>query len=210
MREVCAGRARATPRPRSRATSTSIACVRGIAGMAAAMDGLDALVFTGGVGERGAASAPPARGGLGFLGVAIDDAANAAATPDAEVSAGGAPVRILVVRAREDLEMARQVRAVLAADGRRPASRAARPSRPTRAVALARPDPVAHLGHVVAVLARVARGGAAARRPSAGAAPAARAPSPGTRSMTSITRWKRSRSLSMTMSNGVVVVPSSL
>ena len=35
-------------------------------------------------------------------------------------------------------------------------------------------------------------------------------PSVGTRSMTSITRWKRSRSLSMTMSNGVVVVPSSL
>ena len=38
----------------------------------------------------------------------------------------------------------------------------------------------------------------------------ARAASPGTRSMTSITRWNRSRSLSMTMSNGVVVVPSSL
>ena len=33
---------------------------------------------------------------------------------------------------------------------------------------------------------------------------------PGTRSITSITRWKRSMSLSMTMSNGVVVVPSSL
>ena len=39
---------------------------------------------------------------------------------------------------------------------------------------------------------------------------AARVPSPGTRSITSMTRWKRSRSLSMTMSNGVVVVPSSL
>ena len=39
---------------------------------------------------------------------------------------------------------------------------------------------------------------------------ALRSPSPGTRSMTSITRWKRSRSLSITMSNGVVVVPSSL
>src|SRR5690606_25733275 len=39
---------------------------------------------------------------------------------------------------------------------------------------------------------------------------AARAPSEGTRSITSITRWYRSRSLSMTMSNGVVVVPSSL
>ena len=35
-------------------------------------------------------------------------------------------------------------------------------------------------------------------------------PRPGTRSITSITRWKRSRSFSMTMSNGVVVVPSSL
>ena len=39
---------------------------------------------------------------------------------------------------------------------------------------------------------------------------AARSPSPGTRSMTSITRWKRSRSLSITMSKGVVVVPSSM
>ena len=39
---------------------------------------------------------------------------------------------------------------------------------------------------------------------------AARAPRPGTRSITSITRWYRSRSLSITMSNGVVVVPRSL
>src|SRR5664280_206781 len=39
---------------------------------------------------------------------------------------------------------------------------------------------------------------------------AARSRSPETRSITSITRWKRSRSLSITMSNGVVVVPSSL
>ena len=35
-------------------------------------------------------------------------------------------------------------------------------------------------------------------------------PSELTRSITSMTRWKRSKSLSMTMSNGVVVVPSSL
>ena len=54
---------------------------------------------------------------------------------------------------------------------------------------------------------RGARGGG---RPCAGATSAARVPSCGTRSITSITRWKRSMSLSMTMSNGVVVVPSSL
>ena len=39
---------------------------------------------------------------------------------------------------------------------------------------------------------------------------AARWARPGTRSITSMTRWNRSRSFSMTMSNGVVVVPSSL
>ncbi|WP_407655901.1 acetate/propionate family kinase [Capillimicrobium parvum] len=85
-----------------------------IAGMAAAMDGLHALVFTGGVGEASAPIRAAAADGLGFLGVAVDEAANAAAAPDAEISADGASVRALVVRAREDLEMARQVRAVLA------------------------------------------------------------------------------------------------
>ena len=39
--------------------------------------------------------------------------------------------------------------------------------------------------------------------------PGARSAKPGTLSMTSITRWNRSRLLSMTISNGVVVVPSS-
>jgi acetate kinase len=85
----------------------------GVAAMAAALGGLDALVFTGGVGERSAPVRAAAAGGLAFLGVAIDTARNEAADGDAEVSAGGAPVRTLVVRAREDLEIARQVRAVL-------------------------------------------------------------------------------------------------
>jgi acetate kinase len=85
-----------------------------IAAMAAAMDGLDALVFTGGVGEAAAPIRAATADGLGFLGVRIDGDANAAATPDAEISAPGARVRTLVIRAREDLEMARQVRAALA------------------------------------------------------------------------------------------------
>lgn len=84
-----------------------------IAAMAAAMDGLDALVFTGGVGERASEVRTRAAAGLGFLGVAVDAAADAAAVPDAEVSAPGARVRTLVVRAREDLEIARQTRAAL-------------------------------------------------------------------------------------------------
>jgi acetate kinase len=84
----------------------------GIAAMAAAMDGLDVIVWTGGVGQR----APVIRAagdGLGFLGVAIDHAKNETATGDQELTAPGATVRTLVVMAREDLEIARQVRRVL-------------------------------------------------------------------------------------------------
>jgi acetate kinase len=81
--------------------------------MAAALGGLDALVFTGGVGERASEIRTRAAEGLAFLGVAVDPERDAAAAPDADVSASSAAVRTLVIEAREDLEMARQVRACL-------------------------------------------------------------------------------------------------
>jgi acetate kinase len=80
------------------------------AGMAAALGGLDALVFTGGVGEHAPAIRAGAAERLAFLGVAI----GADADPDADLTAPGARVRTAVVAAREDVEMARQARAVLA------------------------------------------------------------------------------------------------
>ncbi len=82
-----------------------------IAAMTAALGGLDALVFTGRVGERSAEVRAGAADGLGFLGVAVDPERNARG--DEEIGAGD--VRVLVVEAREDLEIARGVRAVLAA-----------------------------------------------------------------------------------------------
>jgi acetate kinase len=85
----------------------------GIAAMAAALGGLDALVFTGGVGERSAPVREEACLGLGFLGVELDPGANAAVAGDTEVTASEAAVRVLVVAAREDVEIAHQVRAVL-------------------------------------------------------------------------------------------------
>ena len=87
-----------------------------IGAMVATLGGLDVLVFTGGVGERAASIRERAAAGLAFLGVAVHPPANAAATGDADVSEPGAAVRTLVVTAREDLEIARQVRAVLAPD----------------------------------------------------------------------------------------------
>jgi acetate kinase len=87
----------------------------GIAAMAAALGGLDALVFTAGVGEHVPRLRAAAAGGLAFLGVALDAQANATADGDTDISAAGAAVATHVVAAREDLEIARQVRAALGA-----------------------------------------------------------------------------------------------
>jgi acetate kinase len=87
-----------------------------IAAMAAAMKGLDVLVFTGGVGENAAPVRAAGAEGLRFLGVAVSAERNAAAAADLDISAAGAPVATLVIKAREDIEVAREVRRVLAAD----------------------------------------------------------------------------------------------
>jgi acetate kinase len=82
--------------------------------MAAALGGIDVLAFTGGVGENAPAVRERAVGGLGFLGIGLDRARNRTLTGDADVTSDGASARVLVVEAREDLEIARQTRAVLA------------------------------------------------------------------------------------------------
>jgi acetate kinase len=86
----------------------------GIATMASAMNGLDLLVFTGGVGENAASIRADTIAGLGFLGVQIDGPANASPTLDAEVTASAARVRTVVIEAREDVQIATEVRTLLA------------------------------------------------------------------------------------------------
>ena len=85
----------------------------GIAAMTAALGGVDVLVFTGGVGEHAPAIRARATAGLEYLGMHIDAPANDALTGEGDVGSAGSPVRTLVVRAREDLEMARQTRRAL-------------------------------------------------------------------------------------------------
>ena len=85
----------------------------GIGAMTASLGGLDALVFTGGVGEHSPEVRARTTSGLGFLGLAIDGVRNVEADGDFEITADGANVRTLVVRSREDLEIARQVRGAL-------------------------------------------------------------------------------------------------
>ena len=115
MREVLAG-ARAGDARAVLARDVYVHRLRGlIASMTASLGGLDALVFTGGVGERSSEIRSAATGELGFLGIAVDAARDADAHPDEDVSAPRATVKTFVIAAREDIEMARQARILLSA-----------------------------------------------------------------------------------------------
>jgi acetate kinase len=78
-------------------------------GCVATMGGLDALVFTGGVGEHSPVVRARAAGALEWIGVSIDDG------PGEEITASGAPVRSFVIEAAEDLAMAAEARSALEA-----------------------------------------------------------------------------------------------
>ncbi len=80
-----------------------------VAAMAVALGGIDALVFTAGVGENSAPVRQAVCARLSFLGVALDEPANATALPDSDIAAPGSGVRVVVLHTREDLVIARAV-----------------------------------------------------------------------------------------------------
>ena len=77
-------------------------------GMLAALGGLDALVFTGGIGEN----CPPVREGLcrqlAFVGVRLDPSRNEENPRDVDIAAANSRVRVLVIHAEEEWEIARE------------------------------------------------------------------------------------------------------
>lgn len=86
-----------------------------VASMAAAMGGLDGLIFSGGVGENSPQIRAACCDGLGFLDVAIDEHRNRSGDGDRRIGVPGRPVAVLVVESREDLQIARETRRVLGA-----------------------------------------------------------------------------------------------
>jgi acetate kinase len=85
-----------------------------VGGMAVSLGGLDALVFTAGIGENRADVRAAVAGRLELLGADLDTARNEAATLDGDVSKRGSALRIAVIRAREELVAARVARGFLA------------------------------------------------------------------------------------------------
>jgi acetate kinase len=116
LRDVLAGRADGDPDATLAFDVFVHRLCREIAAMTAATGGLDLLVMTGGVGEHAPLVRDQVATRLAYLGVQIDTEANECTAADGDISAAGAPVRTVVVTAREDLEIARRTATRLAPD----------------------------------------------------------------------------------------------
>jgi acetate kinase len=84
-----------------------------VASMAAAMGGVDGLVFAGGVGENSPRIRAACCAGLEFLGVTIDQGLNVTGDQDRQIGESGQSTAVLVVKSREDLQIALETRRLL-------------------------------------------------------------------------------------------------
>ncbi|MEG1682282.1 MAG: acetate kinase, partial [Oscillospiraceae bacterium] len=84
-----------------------------IGAYAAAMGGVDAVVFTAGVGENSADMRAHITAGLGFMGITIDAAKNKVRGEEIDISAAGAAVRTLVIPTNEELMIAKETAALV-------------------------------------------------------------------------------------------------
>ena len=108
FRKVEAASAEGNPRARLAFEMYADRVCSAIAALASVLGGLDALVFTGGVGEHSGSLRAAACERLSFAGVLLDRGRNSAAQADAEIGSG--PVRVFALRAREEWMIARETR----------------------------------------------------------------------------------------------------
>ncbi len=81
-----------------------------IGAYAAAMGGVDAVSFAGGIGENSALVRQKALEGLDFMGVSLDPEKNEAARPDCELTKQGGRVRIFCIATNEEIVVARKAK----------------------------------------------------------------------------------------------------
>ncbi|MEA5065635.1 MAG: acetate kinase, partial [Eubacteriales bacterium] len=91
---------------------------RTIGDYAAELNGLDQLAFTGGMGEHSARLRRAVCEGLTYLGVKIDEQANALLSGEGEISAADSKVRVVVIPANEELMVVRRAHDCLTATAR--------------------------------------------------------------------------------------------
>lgn len=82
---------------------------RAVGAMTSVLAGLDVLVFTGGIGENSNRVRRDVASSLSFAGAQLDEEKNRSAVPDVDIARRDSKVRILIVRAREDLIILREM-----------------------------------------------------------------------------------------------------
>lgn len=113
MREVLTGVQAGDDRARLALAIYAHRVRQAIGALTMTMGGIDALVFTAGVGEHAAPVRQAICTGLECLGLALDTHANASHHPDADVAREDSFGRILIIATREDVTMLREVVTVL-------------------------------------------------------------------------------------------------
>ena len=88
---------------------------RVIGSFAAVMGGVDAIVFTAGIGENGIANRDAICNGLEYLGTRIDSERNNVRGKEQEISAEGSKVKIFVIPTNEEIMIARDTQRITAA-----------------------------------------------------------------------------------------------
>jgi acetate kinase len=113
LREVLAAEETGHARARLAVSMFVYRLVACVGAMTASLGGVDALLFTGGIGEHSSLIRQRVLDGLAFLGIRIDRERDRAIASDADVALPDSSVRVLVVTAREDLSILRAVKRVL-------------------------------------------------------------------------------------------------
>src|SRR2546430_159892 len=108
MRDILAARKRGHSRAKLAFDIYVHRLQAGIGAMVAVLGGIDALIFSGGVGENSAEVREAACKQLAFLGLKLDDATNRHGTSDRDVAAPDSRVRVLIIRAQEDWAIAKE------------------------------------------------------------------------------------------------------
>lgn len=109
MREVLTAAAKGNPRAELAVRIYTYRIQQAVGALFVALGGVDALIFTAGVGEHSAQVRDMVCQGLGCLGVEIDAERNKRCTPDQDIATADSSVRVLVIAAREDRTMLDEV-----------------------------------------------------------------------------------------------------
>ena len=113
LRDVEAAAAQGNEDARNAVDSYCYQIQKQIGAYAAAMGGVDAISFAGGIGENSALVRRSVLEGLAFMGVTLDLAKNETAKPDCELTGEGSRARIFAIATNEEIVVARKAKAYL-------------------------------------------------------------------------------------------------